>query len=487
MRKENLVTATNGEITAPLTRARAAAIRAHGQLPPLRAPVRKNDLQNFQGNPNNSGFNENSNACDDPFHNRKRKAVLQDITNFYGKCSQKNCSNAAKVQGKNNKLTGKARVKIYKVASSVALESSQFQAASETKILQGTVERGTKSKMSMSSMVLEENVPLQLSTMNKCVVDELWLENQSFGMPSQPRSPLEKGGLSGEMVTSSNLDIIDIDKDLKEPRLCSNYAAEIYSNLRVAELVRRPSPTFMQTMRQVVIQNMRRILVDWLVEVSEGFKLASNTLYLTVYLIDWFLNGNHIEGRKIQLLGITCMLLASKYEEGHAPQVEEFCLITGNTYGRKEVLELEIRVLKYLGFQLFAPTAKVFLRRFLQAAQASFQTPSLELEYLANYLAELTLIDHGFLNFLPSAVAASAVFLARWTLDQSNHPWNPTLEYYTSYKASDLKVIVLAIQDLQLNNNGCSLSAIRNKYRQQKFKSVVDLSSQKLPETLFGR
>lgn len=53
----------------------------------------------------------------------------------------------------------------------------------------------------------------------------------------------------------------------------------------------------------------------------------------------------------------------------------------------------------------------------------NLQNPSLELEYLANYLAELTLMNYGFLNFLPSMIAASAVFLARWTLDQSSHPW----------------------------------------------------------------
>lgn len=96
-----------------------------------------------------------------------------------------------------------------------------------------------------------------------------------------------------------------------------------------------------------------------------------------------------------------------------------------------------------------------FIRRFLRAAQASrnvrlapdllsatifihsfyvyiperqifklyFQVPSITLGYLANYLAELTLIDYSFLKFLPSVVAASAVFLARWTLDQSDIPW----------------------------------------------------------------
>jgi len=168
-----------------------------------------------------------------------------------------------------------------------------------------------------------------------------------------------------------------------------------------------------------------------------------------------------------------------------------------------------------------------FCRRFLRAAQVSFpvmcfsfirsdisiahktcsrkietllviclQNQSLEMEFLANYLTELTLMDYPFLKFLPSIIAASAVFLAKWTLNQSSHPWvcnwptiffikkhseswisllftlfyeqNPTLEHYTTYKASDLKASVHALQDLQLNTKGCSLNSIRMKYRQDK-------------------
>lgn len=45
---------------------------------------------------------------------------------------------------------------------------------------------------------------------------------------------------------------------------------------------------------------------------------------------------------------------------------------------------------------------------------------------------------------------------------------NHTLEHYTSYKASELKATVLAMHELQLNLNGSSLNAIREKYRQPK-------------------
>ncbi|KAK3010872.1 hypothetical protein RJ639_012090, partial [Escallonia herrerae] len=287
------------------------------------------------------------------------------------------------------------------------------------------------------------------------------------------------------LAMSSEPDFTDIDSDHKDPQLCSLYAPDIYSNLRAAELMRRPQSNFMEMVQRDVTQSMRGILVDWLVEVCEEYKLVPDTLYLTVYLIDLFLSEYYIERQKLQLLGITCMLIASKYEEICAPHIEEFCFITDNTYTKEEVLTMESQVLNNLGFRIAAPTAKSFLRRFLRAAQACYKSPSLELEFLANYLAELTLIDYFFLKCIPSIVAASAVFLARWTLDQSGHPWNPTLEHYTRYKANDLKSTVLALQGLQSNTSGCPLNAVRAKYRQDKFKSVAALPSPKLLETLF--
>lgn len=51
-----------------------------------------------------------------------------------------------------------------------------------------------------------------------------------------------------------------------------------------------------------------------------------------------------------------------KYEEICAPQVEEFCYITDNTYFKDEVLQMEATVLNFLKFELTAPTAKCFLR-----------------------------------------------------------------------------------------------------------------------------
>ena len=59
---------------------------------------------------------------------------------------------------------------------------------------------------------------------------------------------------------------------------------------------------------------MRGILIDWLVEVAEEYRLEAETLYLAVNYIDRFLSHVPVNRSKLQLVGVTCMLVASKYE-----------------------------------------------------------------------------------------------------------------------------------------------------------------------------
>jgi cyclin A len=56
---------------------------------------------------------------------------------------------------------------------------------------------------------------------------------------------------------------------------------------------------------------MRGVLVDWLVEVAEEYKLVSDTLYFAVSYIDRFLSLNDLSRQKLQLLGVSSMLIAS--------------------------------------------------------------------------------------------------------------------------------------------------------------------------------
>ncbi|KAM7252863.1 hypothetical protein ACFE04_025481 [Oxalis oulophora] len=266
--------------------------------------------------------------------------------------------------------------------------------------------------------------------------------------------------------------IVNLDDNLMDPQLCATYACDIYKHLRASELKKRPAIDFMERVQKDVNSSMRSILIDWLVEVAEEYRLVPDTLYLTINYIDRYLSGNVMNRQRLQLLGVACMMIAAKYEEICAPQVEEFCYITDNTYFKDEVLEMESAVLNFLKFEMTAPTAKCFLRRFVRAAQGVNESPSMQLECMANYIAELSLLEYSMLSYAPSIVASSAIFLAKYILNPSNRPWDSTLQHYTLYQPSDLRNCVMDLHRLCCDNNS-TLPAVKEKYSQHKYKYVA--------------
>lgn len=68
-------------------------------------------------------------------------------------------------------------------------------------------------------------------------------------------------------------------------------------------------------------EKMRAILIDWLIQVHHKFELSPETLYLTINIIDRYLASKTTSRRELQLVGMSAMLIASKYEEIWAPEV----------------------------------------------------------------------------------------------------------------------------------------------------------------------
>ncbi len=73
----------------------------------------------------------------------------------------------------------------------------------------------------------------------------------------------------------------------------------------------------------------------------------------------------------LQLVGVTAMLLACKYEEMYAPEVSDFVYITDKTYTADAILKLEMKMLKELDYSLGNPLPLHFLRRYSRAGEVS--------------------------------------------------------------------------------------------------------------------
>ena len=82
------------------------------------------------------------------------------------------------------------------------------------------------------------------------------------------------------------------------------------------------------------------IKLDHIKQVHYKFELMEETLFLTVNLIDRFLEHQTVIRKKLQLVGVTAMLIACKYEEVSVPTVEDFVLITDKAYTREEVINM---------------------------------------------------------------------------------------------------------------------------------------------------
>jgi len=228
----------------------------------------------------------------------------------------------------------------------------------------------------------------------------------------------------------------------------------------------RPNSNYMEAVQQDMTPHMRAILVDWLVEVALEYRLCSDTLHLTVALLDRFLSAVPIGRDQLQLAGIACMWAASKYEEIYAPSAREFCFITDNTYSPAQLVQMEALVLRGLSFRLTLPTAKVFLRRYLQASAADER-----MHFLASFLCEVAMMDEASMRHLPSSVAAASVFLARAMLGQA--PWDATLAHYAKWGAADIAATIqlVAATHRRVVEEG-TFTAIVDKYASPKLLSV---------------
>ncbi|KAL6572459.1 Cyclin [Orobanche minor] len=255
-------------------------------------------------------------------------------------------------------------------------------------------------------------------------------------------------------------------KNYGDPQMCEAYVSDIYEYLHNMEVKIRPLPDYLEKIQKDVSINMRGILIDWLVEVADEYKLQSDTLYLTISYIDRFLSVSAINRRRLQLLGVSSMLIASKYEEMSPPHVEDFCYITDNTYNKAEIVKMEEDVLKALRFEMGSPTVMTFLRRFTRIAQEDyeFQFAVGVLVLLPGRVKFAGLCLCQILPFFGGCI--SCIPLKIYSPTYATSLENSPLEYHSGYEAADLKECVGIVHDFQMSKRGSALVAVREKYNQ---------------------
>ncbi|KAG6454926.1 G1/S-specific cyclin-E isoform X2 [Manduca sexta] len=114
---------------------------------------------------------------------------------------------------------------------------------------------------------------------------------------------------------------------------------------------------------------MRAILLDWLNEVCEVYKLHRETFHLTVDYVDRYLsNTEDVQKGRLQLIGITCLFIAAKVEEVYPPKIGEFAYVTDGACTTDEILLEELLILKILSWNITPITINGWLNVYMQLA-----------------------------------------------------------------------------------------------------------------------
>lgn len=247
------------------------------------------------------------------------------------------------------------------------------------------------------------------------------------------------------------------------------YRDDIYDYLLEAETKHRPKPNYMRRQPDITY-TMRTILVEWMVEVAEEYRLQTETLYLAVSYIDRFLSLMSVVRAKLQLVGTAAMFIAAKYEEIYPPDVGEFVYITDDTYTKRQVLRMEHLILKVLAFDISSPTPLVFITNYCVSFDFSERVM-----FLAMYLCELSLLEGDpYLQFLPSVLASSTIAYARHALGLE--AWPADIADSTGYQLSALIPCITHLNTTHSRAPHIPQQAVREKYKHNRWHGVSHIN-----------
>ncbi|KAK5577572.1 hypothetical protein RB653_002515 [Dictyostelium firmibasis] len=260
-----------------------------------------------------------------------------------------------------------------------------------------------------------------------------------------------------------NIDIYDSH----DPQCVGEYVNEIFAYYRKKEQDDKIDKDYIKNQYHIN-ERMRAILVDWMMAVHVRFKLLSETFFLSVNIVDRYLAKVIIPVTKLQLVGITAILLACKYEEIYSPQIKDFVHTSDDACTHAEVIDMERQILSTLQFHMSVATPLHFLRRFSKAAGSDSRTHS-----LSKYLSELSMVEYRMVQFVPSMIAAASIYVARRMTMKSGPYWNVTLEHYTCYKESEILQCAQELKEVRKRADNSNLKATRKKYLSSKLMEVA--------------
>lgn len=271
---------------------------------------------------------------------------------------------------------------------------------------------------------------------------------EDFGLLLSPVTPEKRFGFEegvGEGVGEKG-PVWNIDEDV-DVKICDRrLLPEMFQVLKRKEvtMLERDDDEGERGFKKEITNRIRSVVVDWLFEVVDDWSLKMESLYLAVSIFDRVINGMKVKVCNAQLAGIVCLSIACKVHEAFPKKVKDVIRMTDYLYNVRQILDMEMRVLYLIEWQLDFVSSWNWLDRFVRAGVRGCVgfDPGTERKVAetARFISELCLQHGGTLSEDPSVVAYTAVLigLSCCNLDCTT---NTNLDWYAKVKrkrANDL-------------------------------------------------
>ena len=216
---------------------------------------------------------------------------------------------------------------------------------------------------------------------------------------------------------------------IKNIQIPKEYLNAIYYNLLKEQYINKkkfkPEYNYMNSQNEINEQ-MRSILVDWIIDVHGKFGFTDETLYMTILIIDRYSSIKKITRNEYQNLGISALMISCKHEEINVPKVEDFIYITDNAYNKEEVFNMEQNILNGLNYDLLYPSPI----KFFEYLSLKFNFDKKQF-YFGKYLMETFLLNLIWIKYSPSIIACAAAYIVMKFFKLKNYKESYQKIWYT--------------------------------------------------------
>ncbi|XP_067912841.1 cyclin-F isoform X2 [Heterodontus francisci] len=243
----------------------------------------------------------------------------------------------------------------------------------------------------------------------------------------------------------------------------------------VAQVFQSSYPSCKQKMFKVqkgMNDTMRYILIDWLVEVTSMKDFSSLCLHVTVANVDRYLMLRTVPRGRLQLLGIACMVICTRFISKEILTIREAVWLTDNTYKYEDLVRMMGEIISALRGKIKIPTILDYAEVLLAVAPLERHTM-----HLFNYICELSLLYTDISVYSPAMTAAAALLLAR-VLHRKVHPWSSQLTESTGFTFENLIPCVVNLHKKCFHNEAprdyrhMSLTAVKQRFEDERHQQI---------------